>query len=45
VAVHAFRRDELLAFDVVLGGDRTPCVKLAAAEASKGAKKLARPSR
>ncbi len=42
VAVHAFRRDELMMFDVVLQGDRVPGITLAAPE--KKVKGLARPS-
>lgn len=42
VAVHAFRRDELMKFDVVLQGDRVPTVTLAAPE--KKVKGLVRPS-
>ena len=42
VAVHAFRRDELMTFDVVLQGDRVPTVTLAAPE--KKVKGLVRPS-
>jgi predicted metalloprotease with PDZ domain len=41
VAVHAFRRDELLTFNVKLQGDRTPAIAL---EAAAGAKKFKRPS-
>ena len=42
VAVHAFRRDELMTFDVVLQGDRVPGVTLAAPD--KKVKGLVRPS-
>ena len=42
VAVHAFRRDELMTFDVVLQGDRVPAVTLAAPE--KKVRGLMRPS-
>lgn len=42
VAVHAFRRDELMSFDVVLQGDRVPGISLVALE--KKAKTLTRPS-
>jgi predicted metalloprotease with PDZ domain len=43
VTVHAFRRDELMTFDVTLQGDRVPCVQIAAVP---GARKAAikRPS-
>ncbi|MBZ2205652.1 M61 family metallopeptidase [Massilia soli] len=42
VTVHAFRRDELMTFDVVLQGDRVPGITLAAPE--KKVKGFARPS-
>jgi predicted metalloprotease with PDZ domain len=42
VAVHAFRRDELMTFDVVLQGDRVPGITLAAPD--KKVKGLMRPS-
>ncbi|MES2127211.1 MAG: M61 family metallopeptidase [Pseudomonadota bacterium] len=41
VSVHAFRRDELMAFSVTLQGDRVPGITLAAGDKVKG---LARPS-
>ena len=41
VEVHAFRRDELLAFSVKLQSDRAPAISL---EATAGGKKLRRPS-
>jgi predicted metalloprotease with PDZ domain len=41
VEVHAFRRDELLRFDVTLMGERAPHITLTLPE--KGAKKLPRP--
>jgi predicted metalloprotease with PDZ domain len=49
VLVHAFRRDELLTFDVVLGGERAPTVTLALADGQgkkggKNAAALRRPS-
>ena len=42
VAVHAFRRDELMTFDVVLQGDRVPGITVAAPD--KKVKGLVRPS-
>jgi predicted metalloprotease with PDZ domain len=42
VAVHAFRRDELMTFDVILQGDRVPGITLAAPD--KKVKGLLRPS-
>jgi predicted metalloprotease with PDZ domain len=44
VTVHAFRRDELMAFDVTLQGDRVPCITLSQAVAGKKSTALARPS-
>lgn len=44
VAVHAFRRDELMGFDVVLQGDRVPCITLSQAVAGKKTSALKRPS-
>ena len=44
VAVHAFRRDELMGFDVVLQGDRVPCISLSQAVAGKKTSLLPRPS-
>jgi len=44
VAVHAFRRDELMAFDVTLQGDRVPGITLAPAVAGKKSVALPRPS-
>ncbi|UVW29323.1 M61 family metallopeptidase [Massilia sp. H6] len=44
VAVHAFRRDELMAFEVVLQGDRVPCITLSQAVAGKKTSALKRPS-
>jgi predicted metalloprotease with PDZ domain len=41
VAMHAFRRDELMPFEVKLQGDRVPCVALAV---TAGDQKLKRPS-
>ena len=42
VTVHAFRRDELMTFDVILQGDRVPGITLAAPD--KKVKGLTRPS-
>jgi predicted metalloprotease with PDZ domain len=42
VTVHAFRRDELMTFDVILQGDRVPGITLAAPD--KKVKGLMRPS-
>ncbi len=42
VAVHAFRRDELMTFDVVLQGDRVPGITLAAPD--KKVRGVVRPS-
>jgi predicted metalloprotease with PDZ domain len=44
VQVHAFRRDELMAFDVVLQGERIPSITLAQAVAGKKSTPIARPS-
>jgi predicted metalloprotease with PDZ domain len=44
VAVHAFRRDELMTFDVTLQGDRVPGITLAHAAPGKKSAGLARPS-
>jgi predicted metalloprotease with PDZ domain len=44
VTVHAFRRDELMAFDVRLQGDRVPAITLSPAVAGKKSTPLARPS-
>jgi predicted metalloprotease with PDZ domain len=41
IEVHAFRRDELMTFDVKLLGDRVPAIAL---EATASGKKLKRPS-
>jgi predicted metalloprotease with PDZ domain len=35
VTVHAFRRDELMSFDVTLQGDRVPCVQLTVAPGAR----------
>ncbi|MBD8529534.1 MULTISPECIES: M61 family metallopeptidase [unclassified Massilia] len=44
VTLHAFRRDELMAFDVTLQGDRVPGVTLSQAVAGKKSSALPRPS-
>ncbi|THC44337.1 M61 family metallopeptidase [Massilia sp. Mn16-1_5] len=44
LTVHAFRRDELMAFDVTLQGDRVPGITLAPAVAGKKSVALPRPS-
>lgn len=44
VEVHAFRRDELMTFRVVLQGERVPGISLELIEAGKKAKGPARPS-
>lgn len=44
VTVHAFRRDELMAFDLTLQGDRVPGITLAPAVAGKKSVALPRPS-
>ncbi len=44
VAVHAFRRDELMSFDLTLQGDRVPSVTLTQAVAGKKSSALKRPS-
>ncbi|WP_273163205.1 M61 family metallopeptidase [Massilia timonae] len=44
VTVHAFRRDELMAFDVTLQGDRVPGVSLAQAVAGRKSAAVKRPS-
>jgi predicted metalloprotease with PDZ domain len=42
VTVHAFRRDELMTFEVTLQGDRVPAITLAAPD--KKDKGMVRPS-
>ncbi|MFZ3287735.1 MAG: PDZ domain-containing protein [Telluria sp.] len=44
VSVHAFRRDELMTFNVKLQGDRVPAISLALVSTDKKPKGLARPS-
>jgi predicted metalloprotease with PDZ domain len=44
VTVHAFRRDELMTFDVQLQGERVPGITLSPAVAGKQSKALPRPS-
>jgi predicted metalloprotease with PDZ domain len=44
VAVHAFRRDELMIFDVTLQGDRVPCIQLAVAPTARKGATVKRPS-
>jgi len=44
VTVHAFRRDELMAFDVTLQGDRVPGISLAQAVAGRKSAAIKRPS-
>jgi len=44
VTVHAFRRDELMAFELTLQGDRVPGITLAPAVAGKKSVALPRPS-
>jgi predicted metalloprotease with PDZ domain len=44
VSVHAFRRDELMAFSVTLQGDRAPCITLSVAEGKAKTGALRRPS-
>jgi len=44
VTVHAFRRDELMAFDVTLQGDRVPGIALAQAVAGRKSAAIKRPS-
>jgi predicted metalloprotease with PDZ domain len=44
VTVHAFRRDELMSFEVTLQGDRVPGITLSQAVAGKKSTALARPS-
>ncbi|MGJ9420693.1 M61 family metallopeptidase [Massilia sp. CMS3.1] len=44
VTVHAFRRDELMAFDLTLQGDRVPGITLSQAVAGKKSSALPRPS-
>ncbi|MFK3739904.1 M61 family metallopeptidase [Massilia sp. TN1-12] len=43
VTVHAFRRDELMAFDVTLQGDRVPCIQITTAPGTRKAA-IKRPS-
>jgi len=44
VTVHAFRRDELMAFDVTLQGDRVPGITLSPAVAGRKSVAIKRPS-
>jgi predicted metalloprotease with PDZ domain len=44
VTVHAFRRDELMAFELTLQGDRVPGISLSQAVAGKKSSTLRRPS-
>jgi predicted metalloprotease with PDZ domain len=44
VTVHAFRRDELMAFDVTLQGDRVPCIQITAVPGARKAPAVKRPS-
>jgi predicted metalloprotease with PDZ domain len=44
VTVHAFRRDELMSFEVTLQGDRVPCISLAPMAGARKAPALVRPS-
>lgn len=44
IPVHAFRRDELMAFDVTLQGDRVPVITLSQAAAGRKPAALKRPS-
>ncbi|WP_312512675.1 PDZ domain-containing protein [Massilia sp.] len=44
VTVHAFRRDELMAFDVTLQGDRVPAITLSPAVAGRKSVTIKRPS-
>ena len=44
VTVHAFRRDELMAFDVTLQGDRVPCVQISVAPGTRKGPAVKRPS-
>jgi predicted metalloprotease with PDZ domain len=44
VAVHAFRRDELMAFDVTLQGDRVPAITLSPSVAGRKSVTIKRPS-
>ena len=44
IPIHAFRRDELMAFDVTLQGDRVPVITLSQAAAGRKPAALKRPS-
>ena len=44
LAVHAFRRDELMSFDLTLQGDRVPCVQVAVAPGTRRSASFKRPS-
>jgi predicted metalloprotease with PDZ domain len=44
VTVHAFRRDELMTFDVTLLGDRVPCVQVTVAPGTRKGPLVKRPS-
>jgi len=44
VTVHAFRRDELMAFEVTLQGDRVPGITLTTVAGVRKAGTIARPS-
>jgi len=44
VTVHAFRRDELMTFDVTLQGERVPCIQLTVAPGARKGPVVKRPS-
>ena len=44
VNVHAFRRDELMAFDVTLQGERVPCIQITVAPGARKGPVVKRPS-
>jgi predicted metalloprotease with PDZ domain len=44
VTVHAFRRDELMSFEVTLQGDRAPSVQIAVAPGTRKVVSVKRPS-
>jgi predicted metalloprotease with PDZ domain len=44
VTVHAFRRDELMAFDVTLQGERVPCIQITVVPGARKGPVVKRPS-
>jgi predicted metalloprotease with PDZ domain len=44
LTVHAFRRDELMTFDVTLQGERVPCILITVAPGTRKGPAVKRPS-